>query len=82
MFQLCQPFTSRGVDNWAADLLSRETVNPGEWSLHPTVFLQICQRLGSSDMDLFASSLNHKLPLFVSRAHDPRALTADVLITP
>lgn len=43
-----------GVDNWIADFLSRESVDPGEWSLHPTVFRQICRRWGVPDVDLFA----------------------------
>lgn len=71
-----------GVDNWAADFLSRETVDPGEWSLHPAVFLQICQRWGVPDVDVFASRLNHKLPVYVSRARDPEALAVDALVLP
>lgn len=71
-----------GVDNWIADFLSRETVDPGEWSLHPMVFHLICQRWGIPDVDLFASRLNHKLPLYVSRARDPKALATDALVAP
>lgn len=71
-----------GVDNWIADFLSRETVDPGEWALHPEVFLLLCQRWGFPDVDLFASRFNHKCPGYVSRSRDPKALAVDALITP
>ncbi|XP_040286209.1 dynein heavy chain 8, axonemal [Bufo bufo] len=71
-----------GVDNWAADFLSRQLVDPGEWSLHPEVFLQLCHRWGTLDVDLFASRLNRRLPCYVSRSRDPQALAVDALFLP
>ena len=71
-----------GVDNWAADFLSRTTVDPGEWSLHPEVFEAICLRWGIPDVDLMASKFNHKVPAYLSRARDPGACGADALVLP
>ena len=56
-----------GCLNVMADLLSRSNqVESTEWSLHPQVFKQICQKLFTPHMDLFVTHLNHKLPLRVS----------------
>ena len=56
-----------------ADLLSRSNqVQSTEWSLHPQVFKQICQQL-------FATHLNHKLPLYVSPIPEPKAWDIDAL---
>ncbi|CAJ0944049.1 unnamed protein product [Ranitomeya imitator] len=62
-----------GVDNWAADFLSREGLAAGEWSLHPEVFHQICLRWGTPDVDLTASRMNRKVPQFISRSRDSRS---------
>ncbi|XP_040270849.1 uncharacterized protein LOC120986377 [Bufo bufo] len=71
-----------GVDNWTADFLSRTKVDPGEWSLHPEVFEDICHRWGHPDVDLMASRLNNKVPVFLARARDPRAYGVDALVSP
>ncbi|CAJ0939180.1 unnamed protein product [Ranitomeya imitator] len=71
-----------GVDNWAADFLSREGLAAGEWSLHPEVFHQICLRWGTPDVDLTASRINRKVPQFVSRSRDPLAVGVDALAIP
>ena len=56
-----------GCLNVMADLLSRSNqVQSTEWSLHPQVFKQICQKWFTPHVDLFATHLNHKLPLYVS----------------
>ena len=63
-----------GCLNVMADLLSRSNqVQSTEWSLHPQVFKQICQKWFTPHVDLFATHLNHKLPLYVSPIPDPRA---------
>ena len=68
-----------GCLNIMADLLSRSNqVQSTEWSLHPLVFKQICQRW-FTHVDLFATHLNHKLPLYVSPVPDPRAWDIDAL---
>ena len=63
-----------GCLNVMADLLSRSNqVQSTEWSLHPQVFKQICQKWFTPHVDLFATHLNRKLPLYVSPIPDPGA---------
>ena len=63
-----------------ADLLSRSNqVQSTEWSLHPQVFKQICQKWFTPHVDLFATHLNHKLPLYVSPVPDPKTWDIDAL---
>ena len=63
-----------------ADLLSRSNqVQSTEWSLHPQVFKQICLRWFTPHVDLFATRLNHKVPLYVSPVPDPNAWDIDAL---
>ena len=69
-----------GCLNVMADLLSRSNqVQSTEWSLHPQVFKQICQRWFTPHVDLFPTHLNHKLPLYVSPIPDPKAWDIDAL---
>ena len=69
-----------GCLNVMADLLSRShQVQSTEWSLHPQVFRQICQMWFTPHVDLFATHLNHKLPLYVSPIPDPQAWHIDAL---
>ena len=69
-----------GCLNVMADLLSRSNqVQSTEWSLHPQVFKQICQKWFTPHVDLFATHLNHKLPLYVSPVPEPRAWDIDAL---
>ncbi|CAJ0944859.1 unnamed protein product [Ranitomeya imitator] len=71
-----------GVENWAADFLSRQGLASGEWELHPEVFRQICLRWGTPDVDLMASRLNAKVHNFIARSRDPQAIGVDALISP
>ena len=69
-----------GCLNVMADLLSRSNqVQSTEWSLHPQVFKQICQKWFTPHVDLFATHLNHKLPLYVSPVPDTNAWDIDAL---
>ena len=69
-----------GCLNVVADPLSRSNqVQSTEWSLHPQVFQQICQKCFTPHVDLFASRLNHKLPLYVSPVPDYHAWDIDAL---
>ena len=66
-----------GCLNVMADLLSRSNqVQSTEWSLHPQVFKR---KWFTPDVDLFATHLNHKLPLYVSPVPDPKAWDIDAL---
>ena len=65
-----------GCLNVMADLLSRSSqVQSTEWSLHP----QICHMWFTTHVDLFATRLNHKLPLYVSPVRDQNAWDIDAL---
>ena len=60
-----------GCLNVMADLLSRsKQVQSTEWSLHPQVFKQICLKWFTPHVDLFATRLNHKVPLYISPVPD------------
>ncbi len=72
-----------GKLNVLADALSRRgQIIPTEWSLCPVVFRQICRLLGTPMVDLFATSSNNKLPVFVSPFPDPMALQTDAMSIP
>ena len=69
-----------GCLNVMADLLSRSNqVQSTEWSLHAQVFKQICHKWFTPHVDLFATHLNHKLPLYVSPVPDQNAWDIDAL---
>ena len=66
-----------GRENTKADALSREFNINLEWSLNVEDFLSLCKLFGKPDIDLFASRLNHKLPVYYSLNPDPKALAID-----
>ena len=69
-----------GCLNVMADLLSRlNQVQSTEWPLHLQVFKQICQKWFTPHVDLFASRLNHKVPMYVSPVPDQNAWDIDAL---
>ena len=69
-----------GCLNVMADLLSRSNhVQSTEWSLHLQVFKQICLKWFTPHVDLFATRLSHKVPLYVSPVQDQDACDIDAL---
>ena len=69
-----------GCLNIIAELLSRSNqVQSTEWSLHPQVFKEICQKWFTPHIDLFTTRLNHKVPLYVSPVPDQHAWDMDAL---
>ena len=69
-----------GRTNVLADQLYRGlTPTQTEWSLHPTVAAQCIQTWEPPSVDLFASRLNNKLPLYVSLVPDSKAMAQDAL---
>ena len=66
-----------GQDNLIADFLSRGRVLPSEWTLHPMVMDQIIRTIGPLQVDLFASTLNARLPKYCSGVQDPAAWRID-----
>ena len=56
---------------------------PGaEWSLHPHVARDLLRKWGFPTLDLFATHLNAKLPLYCSLIPDPQALFKDAFRHP
>ena len=69
-----------GCKRSEADLLSRSNqVQSTEWSLHPQVFKQICLKWFTLHVDLFATCLNHNIPLYVTPVPDQNAWDLDAL---
>ena len=66
-----------GIRNVVADSLSRQKPVSTEWTLDKTSFLTISQLQPPPEVDLFATRLNHQLPLYVSPFTDPKAVAVD-----
>ena len=72
-----------GQANVLADLLSRcRQVVGTEWSLHPQVARSLLCVWGNPPIDLFATCLNVKLPLYCSLVPDPQAVFEDAFRHP
>ena len=71
-----------GSSNVTADALSRPNqVIGSEWTLHQEVVDQLVHRWPAM-IDLFATSLTARLPVYFSPASDPRAAGTDALFQP
>ena len=66
-----------GVLNISADEASRKFNDDIEWQLNDTIFDRIHSELGPCDIDLFASTYNHKLPVYCSWKPDPNCNYVD-----
>ena len=66
--------------NVLADYLSRrhQTLHT-EWTLNQGVVRSLFDRWGDPCVDLFATSLNNRLPVYVSPVQDPLAWKVDAL---
>ena len=72
-----------GENNVLADVLSRRGQVVGtEWSPHPRVARALFRRWGNPSIDLFATCLNAKLPLYCSLVPDPQAVFQDAFQHP
>jgi hypothetical protein len=71
------PVHLQGSLNTVADHLSRATLNPEHWELHPLDFERLCQWAGTPDVDLMATAANAKVPRFVSRFNESTATAID-----
>ena len=59
--------------NVIADSLSRkDKIIQTEWSLHPQIFSLICKVWHKPMVDMFATKLNHKLPIYVPPVPDAK----------
>ena len=71
-----------GSSNVTADALSRPNqVIGSEWTLHQEVVDQLVHKWPAV-IDLFATSLTTRLPVYFSPASDPRAAGTDALLQP
>ena len=68
-----------GKHNILADIASREFRDAAEWKLCPEIFSRLVHQFGMPDIDLFASRLNHQLPVYVSWQPDPNSTHIDAL---
>ena len=69
-----------GDRNALADLLSRmNKIVHTEWALHQSVFKALCITWDTHNLDLFATRLNNRLPVFVSPMADPLAVDVDAM---
>ena len=66
-----------GVLNVEADLASRQFNPHTEWMLDTTIFKKITVCFFVPEIDLFASRLNHQVPLSMSRDPDPGSMAVD-----
>ena len=72
-----------GESNVLADVLSRRGQVVGtEWSLHPQVARALLRAWDNPSIDLFATCLNAKLPLYCSLVPDPKAVFEDAFRHP
>lgn len=68
-----------GAANSQVDLLSRTTIDQGEWQLNPAIFNEITLRFGIPAVDLFVSNTNAQTSRFFSRFPTPGAEGVDAL---
>ena len=72
-----------GENNVLADILScRGQVVGTEWFLHPQVARSLLRVWGNPSIDLFATCINAKLPLYCSLVPDPQAVFEDAFRHP
>ena len=70
----------QGCLNVIADSFSRkDKIIQTEWSLHPQIFSLIGKVWHKPMVDMFATKLNHKLPIYVSPIPDANAMDIDAL---
>ena len=70
-----------GRHNVWADALSRQEMSSVEWSLHPDAFQDLVELFGCPEIDLFATTDNHMLPLYLTRKVATQAGGPDALMT-
>ena len=66
-----------GKTNIQADQASRLFNDRTEWQLDKSVFKKLLAIFGKPEVEMFASRLNHQLPLYVAWIPDPEAIAVD-----
>lgn len=70
-----------GRMNVTADMLSRKRqILKNEWSIHPDILYRLWKTWDRPMIDLFATSLNNKLPIYFSPVPDEGAEGVDALL--
>lgn len=64
-------------DNTEADLLSRKKFKDTEWELCDYAYNKIKQKLGTANIDLFASRCNSKCDVYITWKNEPDAWAID-----
>ena len=73
-------FYIQGVRNGIADALSRNAPLESEWTLDKKSFQFVLQLGPNVQIDLFAMSENHQLPLYIAPNIDPKAVGVNVIL--
>ena len=68
-----------GSRNTLADALSRRAPVASNWSLNPSICRRLWRLWGQPHLDLFATSEDTRLPVYVSPFPDPQAWAVDAL---
>ena len=63
-----------GQLNVTADGLSQHFEDGNEWQFNSQLFDKLCQALGNPQVDLFASQINHLIPMYASWNRDLAAM--------
>jgi hypothetical protein len=71
-----------GELNKVADYLSRKGAEHQDWMLNPMIFQQLNHLWGPHQVDLFASRLNHQIPIFYSWHPEPGTTAVDAFLQP
>jgi hypothetical protein len=71
-----------GMDNKAADTISRIKDNYSDKMLHPDLFNSIVERFGRIQIDLLATEKTRQVPRYVSRRAEEKAWYVDVFSRP
>ncbi|CAG2235591.1 NVL [Mytilus edulis] len=77
-FSVSETCSRQSKSSGGCSLPFRVPVNT-EWEIHPSVFQEIILRWDRPHIDLFATSLNHKLETYVSPIPDEKAWAVDAM---
>ena len=70
-----------GKQNTEADKFSRKINNNTEWQLNPKIFIEVTNKFGSPEIDLFATRINRQLQNYVSWPCEPEVTAVDAFLT-
>ena len=68
--------------NKVADLESRSKVDSSEWVLCRQLLHNLCLKLGTPTVDLFASRVSHQVAQYVAWKPDPYSIATDAMSIP